>query len=391
MSVDLEAARQRFQDHFGGATHLAARAPGRVNIIGEHTDYNEGFVLPMAIERETVILARPREDMTLNACAANFNRAAQSSLEEFARNPGEPWVDYVVGVAREVAALGKPLVGADLMIVGDVPIGAGLSSSASLEMAALVLFERLGGFELAGPEAARLGKRVENDFLGVNSGIMDQFIARMGEAGHALFLDCRSYDYELIPVALHAARFVIADTGVSRGLTASKYNERVAECREAVYAMAGKLGKDAPQLRDFTLPELCECQADMREVVFRRARHVITEDERTQAACRAMRDGDAGRLGALMNESDKSLREDYEVTCPELDAMTAIARSLPGCYGSRMTGAGFGGCTVSLVAHDAIDAFAEQLLRRYRDQTGLEGAVIDSAPAHGAQAVVWSP
>ena len=388
MGADLGIARRRFEAHFGFSPELIVRAPGRVNLIGEHTDYNEGFVLPMAIERETLILARRRNDRILTAYAANFERAVETTVDLFERNASEPWIDYIVGVAYELAKLGKPLSGVDMMITGNVPIGAGLSSSASLEMAALVLFERLGGFELLVPDAPMLGKRVENRFLGINSGIMDQFIVRMAKADHALFLDCRTHEFEWIPVAFPAARFVIANTGVSRGLSGSKYNERVAECREAVAAMRGEfLRKNATHLRDFSLSEVMESQKAMSDTAFRRARHVITENARTLAACEAMRVGDVRQLGDLMNASDESLRLDYEVTCPELDAMTAIARSLPGCFGSRMTGAGFGGCTVSLVANQAVPEFVEGLTEQYRSKTGLESDTIISAPAPGAGAL----
>ncbi|MCP4642522.1 MAG: galactokinase [bacterium] len=387
MSINLSHAKEVFQSRFDAEPEIATRAPGRVNIIGEHTDYNHGFVLPMAIEQETVILARRRDDNVLNAYATNLDRAVQAPLGVWERNPGESWIDYVVGVAYELSKLDKPLHGADLVILGDVPIGSGLSSSASLEMATLVMFEQLGGFAIEGPDGPQLGKRVENHFLGVNSGIMDQFIVRLGREGHALFLDCRSHDYDLVPVAFPSARFVIANTGVTRGLAASKYNERVAECAAAVEAMKPSSDKEGSHLRDYTMRDLNDCEKSLPDNVFRRARHVITEDERTREACQAMRDGDAAALGALMNASGDSLRDDYEVTCPELDAMTDIARDLPGCLGARMTGAGFGGCTVNLVETAHIDAFGSALLASYRDRTGIEGQVIASAPAEGAGTV----
>lgn len=383
VSVDIREAVERFRGHFGREPELAVRAPGRVNIIGEHTDYNHGFVLPMAIERETAILACRAEGLRLNAFAANLDRRTEVTLDRFERQPAEPWIDYVVGVASELSLLGKPLSGADLMIIGDVPIGCGLSSSASLEMAALCLFEALGGFTIDGPEAPRLGQRVENRFLGLNTGIMDQFISRMGRAEHALFLDCRSFEYRLTPVAFDNAVFVVANTGVARGLTASKYNERVAQCAEAVDALRAS-GRTGTHLRDYSLEDLDTARERMSETARRRARHVISENARTLDACQAMGAGDAAALGRLMDASDHSLRDDYEVTCPELDAMTAIARTLPGCYGSRMTGAGFGGCTVSLVQADRTDAFAEALLAQYGARTGLQGEVLVSAPAGGA-------
>lgn len=384
MSIDRHEAVSTFERHFGKPPVLAVRAPGRVNIIGEHTDYNHGFVLPMAIERETAILARPIDEGVIRAFAANLDRTAEAPLDRFERNAGEPWMDYVVGVARELDALGKPLHGAEIMILGDVPVGCGLSSSASLEMAALCLFETLGGFSIKGPEAARLGQRVENGFLGLNTGIMDQFISRFGKAGHVLFLDCRSFEYELVPVSFKDACFVIANTGVSRGLTASKYNERVSQCREAVEGMRRNLGKTGTHLRDFTLEDLDASKESFSEVVYRRARHVVTENARTEAACEAMRAGDAAELGRLMNASDESLRTDYEVTCVELVTMTALARGLEGCFGSRMTGAGFGGCTVSLVESSRAVSFADKLARAYTAQTGLQGETMVSVPADGA-------
>jgi len=388
MSIEVDKARDEFRTHFSAVPELVARAPGRVNIIGEHTDYNEGFVLPMAIERETLIVARGRDDGRLRAYASNPGRAASGRLGRFERNAASPWLDYVVGVARELDALGRPLRGADLLILGDVPIGAGLSSSASLEMAALVMFEHLGGFALAGETAAQLGKRVENEFLGVNSGIMDQFVVRMANAGHALFLDCRTYEHAHVPVAFAGATFVIAHTGVSRGLSGSQYNVRVRECGEAAAIMGERLGRDGAHLRDYMRNDLLACEDALPETVLRRARHVITENERTQAAREAMGAGDAAALGCLMNASDASLRDDYEVTCLELDAMTSIARGVEGCFGSRMTGAGFGGCTVSLVASDAATAFGEELLDRYGAVTGLTGCVIHSAPAGGAELIL---
>ena len=392
MSIDIAKAETAFISQFGIEAETIVRAPGRVNIIGEHTDYNHGYVLPMAIEGETVILARRRTDRILNAYAANMKRATQLNLDDRIRNPREPWGDYIIGVADELAKLEKPLVGADLFILGDVPIGCGLSSSASLEMAALTMFEALGHFMLEGAEAPKLGQQVENRFLGLSSGIMDQFISRMGKRDHALFLDCRSLEHELIPVAFSEAVFVISNTCVARGLTSSKYNERVEQCTAAVAGMNAILGKDGSHLRDYALSDLLCCEEALKnqtgsDEVFRRARHVITEDQRTLAACRAMRSGDAETLGMLMNESDQSLRDDYAVTCKELDIMTSSARKLPGCYGARMTGAGFGGCTINLVAREVVSIFTEQLLDQYHYETGLKGTIVVSSPADGASRI----
>jgi galactokinase len=386
MSIDLKVARERFEAHFGCAPEIATRAPGRVNIIGEHTDYNHGFVLPMAIDRETVLLARPRNDRKINAFAANMDRSVMADLDHRVRNADESWIDYVIGVADELIAMEKPIdCGVDLLILGDVPVACGLSSSAALEMASVCLFEALGDYRIDGPDAARLGQRVENGFLGLSSGIMDQFISRCGKEGHVLFLDCRSFAYDLVPVAFPGAVFVIANTCCARGLTSSKYNERVGECREAVETMRVYQGRqEATHLRDFTLEDLAACKDQMSPIAFRRARHVITEDQRTQAACNAMREGNVAHLGELMTASGESLRNDYEVTSPELDAMVSTALSLPGCHGARMTGAGFGGCTVNLVAEREAESFVAALLAGYKDKTGIDGEAYVTRPSQGA-------
>ncbi len=387
MSVNVEHAKSTFVSTFGHAPDTVVRAPGRVNIIGEHTDYNHGFVLPMAIENDTMIVAGRRPDQLINASAANLNRRAQATLDDRKRNPEEPWIDYILGVADELLKLGKPLCGADMLILGDVPVGCGLSSSAALEMAAVRMFESFGGFTLDGAEAARLGQRVENLFLGLSTGIMDQFISRCGKAGHGLFLDCRSYQYDLIPIAFPEALFVIANTCCARGLTKSKYNERVAECGEACSILKNHLNPATTHLRDFSLQDLEKCQDLIPDIPYRRARHVITENARTLQACEAMRNGDVPELGHLMNASGDSLHSDYEVTSMELDAMTEAARALPGCFGARMTGAGFGGCTINLVARDHAKAFGDALMREYAKRTGINGEVIFSSPADGAQII----
>ncbi len=387
MSIDRQHAAEAFQQHFGKAPATVVRAPGRVNIIGEHTDYNDGFVLPMAIERDIVIAACPREDGILRAFAVNLDDSAEGAVDQPARNADHSWLDYLMGVADVLAREGFAVQGADLAVLGDVPLASGLSSSAALEMAAMRMFESLGGYRIEGAHAARMGQRVENEFLGLSSGIMDQFISRCGTAGHGLFLDCRTYEYDLVPIAFPGALFVIANSRCARGLTSSKYNERVSECRAAVEGMRQALGHDGTHLRDYTLDDLELSRASLEDIPFRRARHVISENNRTQQACAAMQSGDVARLGELMNASDASLREDYEVTSPELDAMTSIARGLKGCFGARMTGAGFGGCTINLVDKGEAGAFAERLLQNYEAVTGIAGEIIVSEPAGGAEIV----
>jgi len=385
MQLTSENAQTLFQANFHELPAVIASAPGRVNLIGEHTDYNGGLVMPMGIERRTFVGVSASDTPQVELVATDLDRRLVVALDALDHQPEEPWADYAIGVLREVARIGVPLQGLRMLITGDVPIGCGLSSSASLEMAVLTALEGLCNFSLDGAEAACLGQRVENDFLGLASGIMDQFACRNARAGHALLLDCSTLQARHAPIPGEEATFVVANTHCTRKLTDSKYNERVAECEEAVAVLRARTGKPSARfLCEFTRPALESASQGMSPLVFRRARHVITENERTREAASALEAGNWSAFGALMNESDHSLRVDYEVTSHELDAMTAIARKLPGCYGSRMTGAGFGGCTVSLVARRKAATFIELLLEEYESQTGLCGTAFQTAPAQGA-------
>lgn len=384
MSIPRAQAVQAFEERFGQEPAVVVRAPGRVNLIGEHTDYNQGYVLPMAIERDTVIAARPRNDGRLHIHALNLEETIDVPLTDFSRNPGHPWADYLVGVAREVHRLGYSLTGVDAVLLGDVPLGCGLSSSAALEMATLCLLESLGDFKLLPPDAAALGQRVENAFLGLKSGIMDQFASRAAVAGHALFLDCRTLKFEPVAINMTDVCFVIADSGCPRGLTSSRYNERVEQCETAVSVLAQQTGQPGTHLRDFDLDDLERARTALSETVFRRARHVITENERTREARALLAAGDAVAFGKSMSASDASLREDYAVTSPELDTLTALARALPGCFGARMTGAGFGGCTINLVARPHAEAFGIALAAGYAAATGRGATVYTTNAAAGS-------
>lgn len=386
MSLDRAELKALFEARFDRKPEVLARAPGRVNLIGEHTDYNGGYVLPVALALETTILAAARRDSVLRVYTQTLDEAASFDLGELGRDSGAAWTLYLTGVVAELHKLGHAFPGADVLIAGDVPLAAGLSSSASLEMALVALFEALGDFSLEGAEAPRLGQRVENEYLGLASGIMDQFVSRFAREGHALFLDCETLGMRVVEVAFEGAVFVIAHTGVKRGLTASAYNARVQECRQAVAHVNRELDKAASSLREVSMEDLERCAGAMPEVAFRRARHVIGENARTLAAVTALEGGDAQTMGRLMNESDRSLTADYEVSCLELGVMTETARSLPGCHGARLTGAGFGGCTVNLVESDALPGFSEALLRQYGTETGLDGQVYPVLPSAGASA-----
>jgi galactokinase len=360
--------RTRFETLFGRPPTTVVRSPGRVNLIGEHTDYNEGFVLPVAIDRAILIAAAPRHDREVHLYALNFDEGTEFSLNRIERDEGRPWSNYQRGVTLVLEERGLPLVGMDACIWGDVPIGSGLSSSAAVEVATAFAFQILSGFELGRVEMALLCQRAENEFVGVQCGIMDQFIACLGRRDHALLIDCRSLDYKHVPLPPEAA-IVVCDTMVRRGLVDSEYNARRRECA----AGARLLGVKA--LRDVPVEEFERRRGELPEVVRRRCRHVIYENRRTLDSVEALRRGNLAEFGRLMNESHRSLRDDYEVSCRELDVMVEAAQRVEGVYGSRMTGAGFGGCTVSLVEAEAVEGFRDQVAQDYEAATGIEPSI----------------
>lgn len=380
----LNTIRAAFTQRFSGAPSFVARGPGRVNLIGEHTDYNEGFVLPCALPFDVLIAARPRADETVVLHSLNFDADASFPLDDIEQT-GPRWAQYVKGVAWAMQQEGLTLRGLDMVIEGDVPVGSGLSSSAALEMAACTAFAHAGGLELDGPRKARIGKKVENEFIGVPSGIMDQFISAMGRAGHALFLDCRDLSHDHIPFDTEAAglALVVADTAKRRALAESVYGDRVRECAEAVKILAQFL-PGIQSLRDVTFDQFQVYQPKLPDVIRRRARHVVTENARVLGSVDALRFGAIEGLGAMMNASHDSLRDDYEVTGEHLDAMVEESRKIPGVLGSRMTGAGFGGCTVTLLRAEALEQFLAEVPARYKERTGVDPALYPVAPADGA-------
>ncbi len=340
------------------------RAPGRVNLIGEHTDYNDGFCLPMAIEREVRIAWAPRADATVRVGSLQQQGVVTFALSGAiakATAPAERWADYVKGCAQILIEAGHAVKGCDLFLTGDVPLGSGLSSSAALEVATIHALCAASGLTIDGTTIARLGQRAENRYVGTNCGILDQLSSSCAVAGQAMLMDCRTL--ALTPAPLPAGvSIVIADTGKRRGLVDSAYNERRAQCE------AGAKALGVSHLRDVSMHGLWQAaQAGTLDAAARRrCEHVVAENGRTVAAFACLRAGDAVALGELMDQSHTDLRDKFEVTCAELDGMVAIARTLPGCLGSRMTGAGFGGCTVSLVRTGDAPAFAAELERRYR-------------------------
>ncbi len=381
VSSRSETLRQAFDTHFGARPTLLVRAPGRVNLIGEHTDYNDGFVLPMAIDRDVRLALAPRPDRQVRIFSLNFQQHDRFDLNNLRLTNTASWGNYLRGVAWALQEAGFGLTGFDAVMEGNVPVGSGLSSSAATELATVTAFRALGNLALDGVQAARLSQKAENDFVGVKCGIMDQYISSLGQVGHALLIDCRSLGFEAVSLP-DGVQFVIADSTVRRGLVDSAYNERRAQCEEG----ARRLGVLA--LRDVSLDEFERRAAELPTLVAQRCRHVVAENERVLHSVAALRAGDVATFGRFMDESHASLRDLYAVSHPVLDTMVEIARSVPGCLGARLTGAGFGGCTVNLATNASASALVDALQHETARRTGLTPRVFLSRAEAGA-GVIW--
>ena len=368
----------KFEEAFGGGGDIRIYfAPGRVNLIGEHTDYNGGHVFPCALTLGTYGVVRKRMDHNLRFTSLNFADAGiiESSIDDLKPDPSLGWTEYPRGVIWAFAERGMPLdFGFDLLIYGNIPNGSGLSSSASLEVLTGFMLKDLYGFDVENEGIALLGQHSENDFNGCNCGIMDQFASAMGKADHAIFLDTATLDYTYAPLSLKGEKIVVTNSKVKHSLVDSAYNERRKECEEAL--------KELKQvIRINSLGELTEKEfedhkdAIRSDVRVKRARHAVYENRRTIRAVEALKQNDLVTFGKLMNQSHISLRDDYEVSCDEIDVLVEEAWKIPGVLGSRITGGGFGGCTVSIVKNESIDLFREEVLKHYRERCGLEGEV----------------
>lgn len=381
MTPAIDRAERAFIEAFGVPADVVARAPGRVNLIGEHTDYNDGFVLPAAISGQSVVAARRRTDGLVQVVASDFQGARDSFAlaEPIGHNPDAPWASYVRGMALALRDAGLPMTGADLLIAGDIPRGAGLSSSASLCVGIGVALSGLTGLDPADPtQIARLAQQAESAFVGTRCGIMDQLASARGEAGHALLIDCRSLVCQPVHVPDDVA-ILIVHSGVERGLVDGAYNERRAQCETA----AAALGVAA--LRDASLDALNAARTHLDTVVFRRARHVITENARTLAAAKALASADLVSLGQCMAASHASMRDDFEITVPAVDELVAIvAEEIGPVGGARMTGGGFGGAVVALLPMDRLDAVVGAVRRRYRTPAGETPLILMERPCQGA-------
>ena len=365
---------------------ILVQAPGRVNLIGEHTDYNEGFVFPAAIQFQTQIAIAKRSDRQLIVTSQNYAERVEFDLDRLPRSPRGHWSDYVAGVAGLLAGKLGGLPGANLLLHGDVPQGAGLSSSASLEVAVCKAFLELTGKSLEGVAIALLSQQAENEFVGARCGIMDQFISVHGKRNHALRLDCRTLEYRLLPIPPNV-RLVICNTMVRHSLAAGEYNERRAECEAGAKFFAERV-PGVKTLRDVTLEDFEKYARQMPEVIQKRCHHILTENLRVLQAAEALQAGDLTLFGRLMGSSHVSLRDDFEVSCEELDLMVELAGKNTGVIGARMTGGGFGGCTINLVEENQVEAFKENVASGYEKATGRAPEVYISSAADGAGRIV---
>jgi galactokinase len=372
---------QAFEQEFSASPEIFS-APGRVNLIGEHTDYNEGFVLPSAIGFYVRVAVSPRPDRKLLLRSSSFSDKFEFSLDALPSHRHFAWCDYVVGVAVMLGHAGISLKGANFLVHGQVPIGAGLSSSAALEVASALALLSVASQDLPLTDVAKLCQRAENEFVGARVGIMDQFVSCFGQEGHAILLDCRSLESKLVPIPKNV-KFVICNTKVKHELSSGEYNRRREECEEAVRVLS-KTYPGVYSLRDVSSAQLSGLKSRMDPVLYKRSKHVISENERVNRAAERFRAGDLDGVGRLMRESHCSLRDDYEVSCRELDLMVEAAEGLPGYYGGRMTGGGFGGCTVNLVDERHAKTFADQLAERYQRATKISPEIMICSAANGA-------
>lgn len=371
---------------FGSPPAVIVKGPGRVDLMGSHTDYNEGFVLPVAVNVDVLAGGRLRDDNKIAVYSGNFETLVEFALDAIEYDNVNTWSNYVRGVVHFLQEAGVELRGANIVLHGNVPIGSGLSSSAAIEMAVAFLLQTLVGFEMSGPDLALIGQAAENRFVGVNTGIMDQFISRLGKKDSALFLDCRTLEYEHVPLDTSRFKIVVCDTMKRRGLVGSEYDTRRSQCEEGARLFA-QWYPEVKALRDVNSEMLAKHKRDLPEVVYKRAAHVVGEDERVLASREVLAAGDFVEFGKLMNASHDSARDLYEVSCPELEAMVKAARGAPGALSGRMAGAGFGGCAVSLVRDEYVEQFLRSVSVEYEAETKLAPSLYVCTAEDGASVV----
>jgi len=375
--METQTLMQFFSSYFNAKPEFIVRAPGRVNLIGEHTDYNDGFVLPMAIDHAVWIALSPRADSQVRIRSLDLE--VDSAFDLHSLTKGKGWLEYIKGVANGLQKVGYELKGFDAVMAGDVPRAAGLSSSAAVELATTRAFAAISGFTWEAAQMAKISQKAENEWVGVNCGIMDQMASAASREGFALFLDCRSLEYQFAPLPKNIS-VVILDTSTRRGLVDSAYNERRSQCEEAARWFGVKA------LRDVSVDEF-ERSHGLSEIVMKRARHIITENTRVLEAVDVMKVGNVKRLGELFNASHKSLRDDFEVTNEALNQIVECAQEQSSCYGARMTGAGFGGCAVALVQEENALEFTNAVSAAYKQRSGLDASIYVCKASEGANVV----
>lgn len=383
--IEYKALKDKFHEFYGREPRIF-RAPGRVNLIGEHTDYNGGFVLPMAIDREAAMAISERKDRKIRVHTANFGETAEFDLDEEKPLQKGFWLNYIEGVARILERNSVKLKGADILLMSDVPTGAGLSSSAALEVVSGLALSEISGFSVDRKLLAKIGQQTEHEFVGALVGIMDQFVSANAEKEHALLLDCRSLAFENVPLDTSETAVLICDTKVKHDLATSGYNTRRAECEEAVRILKRFL-PEIEQLRDVTVEDFEKYKNELPDVVQRRAKHIITENARTLKAGEVLKKNDLKEFGRLMYESHESMKNDYEISCAELDILVEIARNKEGVLGARMTGGGFGGSTVNLVKKENLAQIIEEISAEYEQKTDIAPTTLVSEACGGASEI----
>jgi galactokinase len=371
--------------HLYGAHPRIYRAPGRVNLIGEHTDYNQGFVMPMAINFSTYVAITKRDDHVIKIHSDIFKEEASLDLRHAPARGRKHWSDYPFGVAVKLQEAGQVISGANMLVHGEVPLGSGLSSSAALEISTGLGLLDISHEKIDRVQLAKTCQNAENEFVGARTGLMDQFIACFGKAGHAVMLDCRSLESEVLPIPDDVS-VVVCNTMVKHELASSEYNARREQCEDGVRILA-RHRPDVKSLRDASVAEVEKFKEELGEVVYQRCRHVTSENDRVREAANALAQRDLKKFGKLMYESHESLRDDYQVSSRELDVMVDLARTVEGVFGARMTGGGFGGCTVNLIAAHAVDEFTRAIKAGYVEATGREAEVHVCTAADGAERV----
>jgi len=385
--VNLDNLTDQFRRRYGKTPRVFS-APGRVNLIGEHTDYNEGFVLPIAIDRRTYVAAAANDSEAVQVQSNELNEAETFSLRSPYVSGKTKWLGYIAGVAFELEKAGLKVAGADLAISSDVPIGAGLSSSAALEVSAASAFLALSEQNLEIKALALVAQKAEHNYVGTRCGIMDQLTVTVAQKFHALLIDCRSLDWDHIEMNLPQTAVVICNTNVKHDLATSAYNQRRSECEQAVRLLHKNL-PTIQALRDVSIDSLEKQAKELPEVIYRRARHIVTENARTIEAANALKNGEIETVGRLMAASHQSLRDDFEVSSPELDLMVEIAGNCRGVFGSRMTGGGFGGCTVNLVSSAEVESFSRSINHEYAARTGIRPDIYAVGTADGVKEIEY--